>query len=57
MIQNIGATAITLILKSNSNEILLENKFIENHITQTLNNVNEIYIHGTPLIVSILKSV
>jgi 16S rRNA G966 N2-methylase RsmD len=49
--------SITLILKSNSNEILLENKFIENHITQTLNNVNEIYIHGTPLIVSILNKI
>jgi site-specific DNA-methyltransferase (adenine-specific) len=49
--------SITLILKSNSNEILLDNKFIENHITQTLNNVNEIYIHGTPLIFSILNKI
>lgn len=49
--------SITLIEKSNSNEILLENKFIENHITQTLNNVNEIYIHGTPLMVSILNKI
>jgi hypothetical protein len=49
--------SITLILKSNCDEILLSNKFIENHITQTLNNVNEIYIHGTPLIVSILNKI
>jgi len=49
--------SITLILKSNCNEILLNNKFIENHIIQTLNNVNEIYIHGTPLIFSILNKI
>jgi hypothetical protein len=49
--------SITLILKSNCNEILLYNKFIENHIIQTLNNVNEIYIHGTPLIFSILNKI